>query len=90
MLRKRSLLIWLAAVTLFSVGIEPARACGHWDLVDWDMDRDGNIWLCWFNWLDWSLLYEYVGAVDSGGMILLHRPLEEVCLNYEEIRHVYR
>ena len=71
---RKSLLICLAVVTFCFVGIEPAKACGDWDLVDCYMDGNGSLWLCWWNWDNWCLrwycieeLFVHHSEIDTTG-----------------------
>ena len=65
MLRRKRILISFAVLAFCFVGVEPAKACGHRDLVDCHMDGKGNLWMMWWNWIDWSLQWEYFGAWDG-------------------------
>lgn len=60
MLPKRCLLICLTAVTFCFLGIQPAKACGDWDLIDCCSDEDDNLWLFCWDWLDCCNQWESV------------------------------
>jgi hypothetical protein len=69
MLRKRNILICLTAVTFCFAGTVPAKACGDWNLIDWGLDSNDNLWMLWWNWFDWSCLLEYIEVGDGDNLV---------------------